>query len=306
LNYHEAIAIAPASASNLDQLMGQREKESGGRPKPGGAQQNRSISDTEVDDIEERSSPRTPVIYAIVRKLGEDEMARPAVSLWWSGFAAGLSISVSLLAEAILQMRLPDSSWRPLVAGFGYCVGFIVVILSRQQLFTENTITVVLPVLNEFTFRSVVRLCRLWSIVFFANMAGALFAAIFCSATPVVAPELRQEMLNISVHILNHSWPDMIVKATAAGFLMATMVWMLPGAEAAQFYVITMMTWLIAAGGFMHIVAGSVEAFMLVLHGDVGWGAILLHFGLPVLIGNIIGGTALFALIAYAQVMKEI
>lgn len=265
-----------------------------------------AVSPSEVQDIEDRSSPRTPVIYAIVRKLGEEEMARPATSLWWSGFAAGLSISLSLLAQAILQMRLPDAPWRPLVADFGYCVGFIVAVLSRQQLFTENTITVVLPVLSEFTFGKLARLCRLWSIVLLANIAGTFFAAAFFSMTSILTPEIRQEALNISQHILHHSWPEMLVRATGAGFLMAAMVWIIPGAEAAQFHVLAMMTWLIAAGGFMHIVAGSVEAFMLVLNGALGWVPMLLDFGLPVLVGNILGGTALFALLAHAQVMNEI
>jgi formate/nitrite transporter FocA (FNT family) len=263
-------------------------------------------SPSEVRDIEDRSSPRTPVIYAIVRKLGEEEMARPAISLWWSGFAAGLSISLSLLAQAALQSRLPDASWRPLVTDLGYCVGFIVVILSRQQLFTENTVTVVLPVLAEFTLVNFVKLCRLWSIVFLANMAGALCAAIFFDSTSVLTPELKQEMLNISAQILNHGWPEALFRAIAAGFLMAAMVWMVPGAEAAQFHVIAMMTWLIAACGLMHIVAGSVEGFLLLVHGSVGLPDLLVQFGAPVLIGNIIGGTALFALLAYAQVMKEI
>ncbi len=261
---------------------------------------------SEVRDIEDRSSPRTPVIYAVVRKLGEEEMARPAISLWWSGFAAGLSISLSLLAQSVLQMRLPEASWRPLLADFGYCVGFIVVILSRQQLFTENTITVVLPVLANFTFGAFAKLARLWSIVFLANMAGALCAAFFFDATPVLGPELKQQMLTISAHILHHGWSDSLSRAIAAGFLMAAMVWMLPGAEAAQFHVITMMTWLIAACGLMHIVAGSVEAFLLLIHGSLGLVDMLVQFAAPVLIGNIIGGTALFALLAYAQVMKEI
>jgi hypothetical protein len=61
------------------------------------------ITAREVEDIEERSSPRTPVIYEIVSRLGEEEMARPVVSLWWSGVAAGMSISFSLLAQAIRQ-----------------------------------------------------------------------------------------------------------------------------------------------------------------------------------------------------------
>src|ERR1700686_5137052 len=72
-------------------------------------------SGREVDDVEERSTPLTPVIYEIVRRLGEEEMARPFTSLWWSGVAAGLSISFSLLAQAILQAHLPDAPWRPLV-----------------------------------------------------------------------------------------------------------------------------------------------------------------------------------------------
>jgi len=36
------------------------------------------------------------------------------------------------------------------------------------------------------------------------------------------------------------------------------------------------------------------------------WWQMVSQFMVPVLIGNIVGGTALFALIAYAQVMDEI
>ena len=98
----------------------------------------------------------------------------------------------------------------------------------------------------------------------------------------------------------------MVFRAVAAGFLMAAMVWLMPGAEGAQFHVITLMTWLIAVGGFTHIVAGSMEAYLLVFSGDWVWWRMIVDFMVPVLIGNMIGGTALFALIAYAQVMDEI
>lgn len=78
----------------------------------------------------------------------------------------------------------------------------------------------------------------------------------------------RPEMLavhEIGVHLMGNSWAQMFFKAIAAGFLIATMVWLLPNAEAAEFWVIVLMPSLIAAGGFAHIVAGSVEAFLLVL-----------------------------------------
>src|SRR5712672_337419 len=263
------------------------------------------VSKQEIEDVEERSSPRTPVIYEIVRRLGDEEMARPAISLWWSGVAAGLSISFSLLAQALLQAHLPDASWRPLVSSFGYSLGFLMAVLSRQQLFTETTITAVLPVMAEFTFANLARMGRMWSIVLLANLAGTLFAAAFCMFAPVISPELRASMLQISRQAIETGWIEMFFLAIAAGFLMAAMVWLLPSADGAQFHVLTVMTWLIAVGGFTHIVAGSMEAFLLVVNGQLSLGGLLLGFVAPVLMGNIVGGTVLFAVLSYAQIMKE-
>jgi formate-nitrite transporter family protein len=246
------------------------------------------------------------VIYEVVRQLGDEEMGRPATSLWWSGVAAGLSISFSLLAQAILQRHLPDAPWRPLVSSFGYCVGFLMVVLGRQQLFTESTITVVLPALKNFSLENLWRMARLWLIVLVANFAGTLFAAAFCRYTPVLPPELKESMLEISRTLLPVGWWDMAFRGVTSGFLIAAMVWMIPAAESAKFWVITLMTWLIAVGGFTHIVAGSMEANLLVLSGDWAWWQMLWQFFVPVLIGNVVGGTALFALISYAQVMEEI
>jgi formate/nitrite transporter FocA (FNT family) len=264
------------------------------------------ISRHEVEAVEEMSTPRTPVIYEVVRRLGEEEMKRPAISLWWSGLAAGLSISFSLLAEAILFIHLPDATWRPPLVGLGYCVGFLIVVLGRQQLFTESTITVVLPVLKVLNVENVTRMVRLWAIVLVANFVGTLFAAAFCRYAPVLPGEVGEGMLTISRELLPIGWWEMAFRGISSGFLIAAMVWMMPSAETAKFAVIALMTWLIAVGGFTHIVAGSMEANLLVLSGDWAWWQMLLQFFVPVLLGNMVGGTALFALISYAQVMEEI
>ena len=260
----------------------------------------------QVEHIEERSTPRTPVIYEIVRRYGEDEMARPAVSLWWSGVAAGLSMSFSLLAQALLYMRLPESDWQRLVVALGYPVGFVMVVLARQQLFTENTITVVLPVMAQPNARNFWRGGRMWLIVLLANLAGTLLAALFSTYTPVVTPELREAMLAVSREAMQYGWLEMTFRGITAGFLMAAMVWLIPAAEGAQFYVIFLMSYVIALADAAHIVAGSVEAFMLVANGELGVGAMLGGFTVPVLLGNIVGGTVLFAMLSYAQVMKEL
>lgn len=268
--------------------------------------QHSSKEKRQVERIEERSTPRTPVIYDLVRRIGEEEMVRPAVSLWWSGLAAGLSMSFSLLAEAVLRLHLPEAGWRELVASLGYPVGFVMVVLARQQLFTENTITVVLPVMREPSARNFACAGRMWAIVLAANLAGTLFAALFCTFTPVVEPGLRQAMLDISAESVRHDALPLVLHGVTAGFLMAALVWLMPAAGTAQFYVIVVMSYLIGVSGSAHIVAGSVEAFLLVANGELGVGQMLGGFTLPVLLGNVVGGTVLFALLSYAQVMREI
>jgi len=263
------------------------------------------ITETEVRDVEELSAPRVPVIYEIVRRQGGEEMERPSSSLWWSGIAAGLSISFSVLAEAILITHLPDAPWRTLVADLGYSVGFLMVILARQQLFTESTITAVLPVLKNLSVPMLWQMARLWGIVLAANLVGTLFAALFCAFTPVLTPELYEGMLEVSRSLLKLDMTRMFFAGISSGFLIASMVWMIPSAESAKFIVVTLMTYLIAAGGFTHIVAGSLEAYLLVIAGDwTVWQAIF-TFALPVLAGNIVGGTGLFAVLSYAQVKDE-
>ena len=229
------------------------------------------ITDREIEDVEARSTPRTPVIYEIVSRLGEEEMSRPVTSLWWSGVAAGMSISFSLLAQALLQARLPGcalgvrssaASAIRSVSSWWSC--------RASTLFTENTITAVL-VMSRITVGKLWQLGRLWGVVLVANLVGTLIAAVFCTWNPAIGADLYEPMLTVSRHLLPQDWPAMFFGGITAGFLIAAMVWMIPSAETAQFYVVTLMTYLIAVGGFPHVVAGSVEGFMLVLHGDAGW-----------------------------------
>jgi formate/nitrite transporter FocA (FNT family) len=150
------------------------------------------------------------------------------------------------------------------------------------------------------------RLARMWGIVWVANTIGTLFAAYFCTFTPVVSPELRDGMLQLSAEVMKNGWVEMFFKAISAGFLVAATVWLIPSAEAAKFWVISLLTFIIGAGGFAHIVAGSVETFLLVANGRLDIVTMLAGFVVPTLLGNIVGGSALFALISYAQVMEEI
>ena len=81
------------------------------------------------------------VTHEVVRREGVKELRRPPSALAWSGLASGLSMGLILLTSAVLHHALPEAPWRHAVASLGYAVGFLVVILGSQQLYTENTLT---------------------------------------------------------------------------------------------------------------------------------------------------------------------
>ncbi|MEE4189683.1 MAG: formate/nitrite transporter family protein [Roseobacter sp.] len=246
------------------------------------------------------------MIYEVIRRDGEEELARPTRSLVWSGIAAGIMISFSVLGEAIFRTYLPETPSRFLIENLGYSLGFLLVILGRMQLFTENTITTVFPGITNPSVSILGRITRLWSVVLAANVVGAFAAALLIVHTPAVPRDLMPAILSLSEHAVGMPAWDSFWRAIPAGILVAAIVWMLPQAEEAAFFVILAFTWLIAAGDFTHVVAGSVEMAVLVLSGSLGFSGAVLGFFLPVLAGNVVGGTGIFALIAWGQVKEEI
>ena len=80
---------------------------------------------------------------------------------------------------------------------------------------------------------------------------------------------------------------------------------MKPTVQDAAFFVVLMFTYLIAIGNFTHVIAGSTELFLLALQGEVTVPQTMTLI-LATLLGNIAGGSGLFALLAHGQVAHEI
>ena len=262
------------------------------------------LSEQEQKDVEERSAPRTEVVYEAIREEGEGELKRSSAALAWDGLAAGLSMGFSLVAEGLLRSHLPDAGWRPLVAKLGYSVGFLIIVLGRHQLFTENTLTAVLPFLQRKSASALAQVLRLWTVVLAANFVGALLFALVLARTELFEPNVRQAFTEIGREALASWWALTFLKGIFAGWLIAMMVWMLPASESARFFVVVVMTYVVALGKFAHIIAGSVDTLYLVWAGEAGVGDYL-GWMLPTLAGNIVGGTTLVAALGHAQVAGE-
>jgi formate/nitrite transporter FocA (FNT family) len=264
------------------------------------------LSEAQEREVEERSPPEAKIVHAAVSKQAEDELGRPVGSLFWSGLAAGIAMMSSVAMQAALHRRLPDAPWRELVAGFGYCLGFIIVILGRMQLFTEHTMVAVLPVMRERSARNFGRAARLWAAVLAGNLIGTALIAAAALYLRLQSDELTAAMLDVSGKLLEKSPAQMMMQGIPAGFLIASVAWIRSAADDSSFWIILILTYGIAIGEFTHVIAGAAEAFLLFWAGEASAGWVLGTFLLPALAGNIVGGTGLFALLVHAQVKEEI
>lgn len=262
-------------------------------------------SGKKIELNEDRLPSRAMAIHEHIRQDGEKEMERDAMALLWSAIAAGLSMGASLLAKGIFHVQLEGVPGGFLLENLGYTFGFIIVIMARQQLFTENTVTAVLPVMQNPTLGNFGLLMRLWSVVLLGNILGTGIAAWAFEYMPIFDEATRDAFVKIGMDVMKNSPTEMFANAIVSGWLIATMVWMFPAAGAAKIVVIVLMTWLIALGDTTHIVVGSVEILYLVFTGTLHWGDFFWPFALPTLAGNICGGTFIFALMSHAQIRND-
>lgn len=275
-------------------------------PDPAEFEERQDLSAVDRRHMAEGLRVRAAVVHEIVREEGEDELSRSAGALAWSGLAAGLSMGFSLVVEGLFRHHLPETGWRPLIESFGYTTGFVIVILGRQQLFTENTLTGVIPVLTRRDRATLLALVRLWSVVLLANLVGAALFAALAALAPIFEPNLDQDFLAIGRRAASGSFLILMIKAVLAGWLIGLMVWLLPGAGSARLILILLITYIVALGGFSHIIAGSVDVLYLVFSGEKRFLSYLIDFAVPVLLGNVIGGSALVAVLNHAQVRGEV
>jgi formate/nitrite transporter FocA (FNT family) len=277
------------------------------REKSGGMRRDEKGHKTHADPetqekAKEEQTLDAAATHEVVRREADKELERTSGALAWSGLAAGLAMGFSLVAEGALRAHIPDVEWRPLIAKLGYPVGFLIVILGSQQLYTENTLEPMVPLLSTPTrdrFRSVM---RLWGIVFLMNVVGTVLFSLMMAKTSVFDEKLKSAFLAIGLEAIEPSPGTIFLKAIFAGMLIALLVWMLPAAKTAHIWVIVVMTWLIGAAGLAHVIVGSVETSYLVWSGAASLGTYLGHFMLPTFLGNTLGGVGLVALVNHMQV----
>src|SRR4051794_19302716 len=145
------------------------------------------LSSHQKREVESQSRPNAALIHETIRAEGVGELERKSSALALSGLAAGLSMGFSLVVQSVLTAALPTHNLHHLIGSFGYTIGFLIVVLGRQQLFTENTLTPILPLLHNRDGATLFNVLRLWLVVLAANVLGTWMVAALLSHTAILS-----------------------------------------------------------------------------------------------------------------------
>lgn len=265
-----------------------------------------SLSELEQDALREHAPLPPKLIFKIIRQEGEEELARSFRALAFSGLAAGIFVSFSFLFRSVFHMHVGSYQFGEMISSLGYTVGFLIVILGRMQLFTENPITTIIPLLSDWSFGKFLKVIRLWSTVFLFNIIGTAIAAIFFASPHTLSPEIEVAMHDIALNVMRLNPIENILRGIPAGIIIAALVWVSPQTKYFRFVTIIFFVYFIALGDFAHVVVGSCEMAYEVLNGDANFFEYFFRFLIPTGFGNVIGGTGIFTLLIYNQVKKEL
>ena len=257
-----------------------------------------------IVDQHETASAR--LVHEIIRQRGIAELERPAAALAWSAIGAGFTIGLSVYAMAVIEREMPDAPMLPLLLALGYAIGFVAVIAGRMQLFTESTLTAVLPLTTTPCWSNAQRTLRLWAIVLAGNLVGTLCFALFVHFDLAGQPDIGALIREASLTAIKGHEASPFLMGIPAGFMLAVLVWALPNLDKQELLATVLITGLMALAGVAHSIVGSAEMWVVVLEGDRTLAQGFLGFLLPAAAGNLVGGAFLFAFLAHAQVSPEI
>jgi formate/nitrite transporter FocA (FNT family) len=257
-------------------------------------------ADTSASQQKDLSRPSAQEIYKQVEKNAKEELKRSTLSLAISGLTGGIFMGLSALGVGIALAHLGSGAGAFMVSRMFYPLGFIVVILGRSQLFTENTLYPVALVLTQP--RQIWNTMRLWATVLPANVAGALVFAMLAGLTRAMPADVVQAMGALGLEAVHHPAATIFWSGVVGGWIIATAAWLVSGSHSitGSVMIIWALTFVVGLGNFAHCIATSGEVLIAVLTHQLPWSAYPQWFG-PAVAGNICGGVVMVTLLEYGQ-----
>jgi formate transporter len=257
-----------------------------------------------------------------VKKAEMDFWSTLALSVLAGAFIAIGAVFATTLTTGTAEMPYGVSR---LLAGFGFSLGLILVIVGGAELFTGNNLIILAFTSKKISLRQLV---RNWSIVYFGNFIGSILTALFIFFSGQYQfghGAVGLNMLNIADSKAGLSFFPAVVLGMLCNTLVCLAVWLCYSARSTTDKILAIIPPIVAfvAVGFEHSVANmyfipvaifvknwAPPSFFVMInkmpfdYTNISWGGFFNNL-IPVTIGNIIGGTIMVGLVYWFIYLRK-
>ncbi|MFV1989576.1 MAG: formate/nitrite transporter family protein [Acidimicrobiales bacterium] len=266
----------------------------------------------DADQAETAGIPQAQYLApeVVLLEMGEAgakrSMSLSALQVMILAIMAGAFITAGALFSTLIAAGYENEATQRLLEGFGFSVGFFLVILSGCLLFTEVNVELPATLLNRNLSALRSSVFRLWILAFIGNFIGAFVLGALINyiqsygddyeelLTEVVAAKLRYKEIGGFEGFFQAMLSGVVANwlVGMAAFL-ATM-----GRTILGKYIVVLLTVMVfVAGGFLHSPANmGYFSLFIPLGTGLSWGDAIAWGIIPAAIGNVLGAFFLVAL----------
>ncbi|MGI8550557.1 MAG: formate/nitrite transporter family protein [Dehalococcoidia bacterium] len=266
------------------------------------------LSTADLDAIADEAAPlgrETAEIIEAATEIGRQRLRRPILGEAITALIGGMSVCFGAVAMATtggLTRDFAGPSAALLTGALSFPIGFVILLIGKSELFTENFLV---PVLGVLEGRGTLKnLGRLWMVSLIFNLIGAIIFAWLISRPGVLDSRAAADLRSIGIEKAGYSFGTAFTKAIFAGWLMSILTWLLLACASVgqRLAIIWMVATLIILGGFNHAVISAAESFMAIdLGARLSYAQWFLHNLIPAVLGNMTGGILFVTALFYLQ-----
>jgi formate transporter len=246
-------------------------------------------------------------IAARVTSVGVAKARLPWLTQALLGLLAGAFIGLGALLFTLVasDATLGFAAGR-LLGGLVFCLGLILVVVAGAELFTGNNLIAMAWAGGHV---STAELLRNWLLVCAANFAGAAGLALLVWLSGHASMNdgaVARTAIRIATAKADLPWPEAFFRGVLCNLLVCMAVWMAMAGRSVTDKVLAIVFPITAfvAAGFEHLIANMYFFPLAMLLGAPLSAADMAHNLLPVIAGNIVGGSVLVALVYWAIYLR--
>jgi len=257
-----------------------------------------------------RSDSESPLdVFIDSIDAGTTRLNRTWLEMFMSGIIGALHVTFGALAMSAVTggfTKLLGAKAAFVLGAAIFPIGFILLKLSRSELFTENFLVPVAPVFERK--EPVGKLGKLWFWTLFGNLFGVIGFTLLVALGGIhslgVLP--AEHLKHLALYKVSRPYQAEFFSAFWAGVIITTMTWLV---LATRDYMVKMIAiwstiFILAVLSFTHVIVSTSEVFLGMLMGaDISILTWFKKIFIPGVVGNLSGGLLFISLLHYLQIV---